>query len=87
MQKYPVDILICLNALFTMEYYKNRRVELEPVSDAEYDKAITALSRVSDTVWDNLHSVIENEPDSYVSRHKLHYREYCKDVLMLRELS
>jgi len=70
-----------------MEYYKHDRSEMVPVTDAEYDKAITALSRVSDTTWDRLHDVIENEPDSYVSRYKINYREYCKDVLMLRELS
>ncbi len=63
MNQYPVDILICLNALFTMEYYKKDYDGVEPVSDAEYDQAITALTKVSDTMWDKLNYVIEvSEP-------------------------
>jgi hypothetical protein len=80
------EIVECLGALFTMEYYKERWHE-EEVSDAEYDNAVTILTEASDDVWNALSTVIEDEPDSYVSKNKHTYREYCKSINMLRELS
>jgi len=80
------EILTCLGALFTMEYYKERWHD-EEVSDAEYDKAVTTLTEVSEETWDMLNRVIEEEPDPYVGEHKVPYREYCKGIKMLRELS
>lgn len=80
------EIVKCLGALFTMGYYKEQWRE-EEVTDAEYDDAVTMLIEASDDVWNALSTVIEDEPDSYVSKDKNNYREYCKSINMLRELS
>lgn len=86
MKNNTPEIITCLGALFTMEYYKERWHE-EEVTDVEYDEAITILVEATDKVWDDLRSVIEDEPDGYVSKNKALYREYYKDINMLRELS
>jgi len=79
------EILTCLGALFTMEYYKERSHE-EEVTDAEYDDAVTTLTEASEETWDMLNRVIAEEPDPYFSGHTVPYREYCKGIKMLREI-
>lgn len=79
------EILTCLGALFTMEYYKEQW-HMEEVSDAEYDKAVTTLTEASEETWNMLNRVIEEEPDPYFSGHTVPYREYCKGIKMLREI-
>jgi len=87
MKKQTPEIITCLGALFTMEYYKEHRHHLEEVSDREYDDAVTTLVDASDDVWALLSEVIEEEPDRYVSGSKSNYREYCKGIRMLRDLA
>lgn len=86
MKKQTPDIITCLGALFTMEYYKSSH-HLEEVSDKEYDDAVTTLVDATDDVWALLNEVIEEEPDRYVSGSKCNYREYCKGIRMLRDLA